>query len=263
MANRYLARDDAPFDAEVWQALDEAMLEAAKGQLTGRRLLPVEGPFGLGLKAVPLADVETEAGSVARILPIVWVRQSFSLGMRDLAAFERDPLALDLDPLIEAAIAAARQEDELIFHGAPGVPGLLTAEGVQTLQLSAPGEVGTMAGDVMQAITLLDDAGFHGPYALALAPALYNRLFHLYHSGMRSELDHIQSMATEGVFKAPALKSGGVLLATGRQYASLILGQDMTVGFVGPADGRLEFTVTESLAPLVRRPQAVCVLKPV
>lgn len=261
MANPYLQREGAPFGAEVWKALDAAMVGAAKGQLAGRRLLHVEGPFGLGLKAVPLEDVETDAGRVARILPIVLIEKRFSLGVRDLAAFERDGVTLDLAPVASAAIAAARQEDGLIFQGSEGAPGLLTAKGASRLELSSWDEVGAAADDVMRAVTTLDGAGFHGPYALALAPALYNRLFRLYPGGNRSELEHLQTMVTGGILKAPALEGGGVLLATGPQYASIVLGQDMAVGFVGPAEGGLEFSVTESLAPLVRQPKAICVLK--
>lgn len=261
MTDKYLSRDDAPFGSEVWDALDAAMIGAAKSQLTGRRLLDVEGPFGLGLKAVPLRDAETEAGLVAQMLPLVLIQKTFSLGRRDLASYERERVALDTGPVAAAAGDAARQEDALIFGGAAGVPGLLTAPGVHTLQLDAWDEVGVAAEDLMKAMTVLDGAGLHGPYALALAPDRYNRLFRLYDQGKLSELEHVQTMATGGVLKAPALASGGVLVATGRQYAAIVLGQDMAIGFVGPAGDGYDFFISESLAPLVRVPQAICVLQ--
>ena len=62
MANKYLARDDAPFDEEVWDVLDNAMIAVAKDQLAGRRLLHVEGPLGLGIKSIPMQDQETDDG---------------------------------------------------------------------------------------------------------------------------------------------------------------------------------------------------------
>jgi uncharacterized linocin/CFP29 family protein len=64
-----------------------------------------------------------------------------------------------------------------------------------------------------------------------------------------------------GVFKAPALKDGGVLLASGKQYAEIVLGQDMSVGFIGPAEENLEFSISESLVPVIHTPGAICVLK--
>jgi hypothetical protein len=35
----------------------------------------------------------------------------------------------------------------------------------------------------------------------------------------------------------------------------------MSVGFVGPVGESLEFTLSESLALLIREPKAICVLK--
>lgn len=59
-------------------------------------------------------------------------------------------------------------------------------------------------------------------------------------------------MATEGVFKASMLKSGGVLLAVGRQCASIVLGQNIAIVFVGSAGEKLEFSISESLVTLIR-----------
>lgn len=148
----------------------------------------------------------------------------------------------------------------MIFSGTSGVLGLLTVEGTQQQQLSAWEDVGTAVDDVVKAITALDNAGFHGPYILALAPARYNLLFRRYPQGNQSEMEHMRTMVTEGVVKAPALE-GGLLLASGRHYASIVLGQDMSIGFIGPAGGEIEFAISESLALHIRWPQAICVLE--
>jgi uncharacterized linocin/CFP29 family protein len=221
-----------------------------------------KGPFGLGLKVVPLQDAVTESGLiVSEVLPVHLIQKSFTLGARDLASYEQEGIPLDTSPVTETAMACARLEDNLIFNGAPGVPGLLTVEGANEMNLSVWDEIGKAANDTIQAITTLDSAGFHGPYSLALAPGRYNLLFRLYPRGPFSEIEHIKTMVTDGVFKAPILESGGVLLASGRQYASIVLGQDMTIGFIAPAGEKLEFSISESLAPLIRQPQAICVLK--
>lgn len=233
------------------------MMEAAKSQLVGRRLLHIEGPFGLGLKVVPLQDTEIESGLiVSEFLPVLLIQKSFGLGVRDLASYEREGIALDTSAVVEAAIECARLEDDLVFNGA-----LLTAEGSNELNLSAWDEVGMAGEDIIKAMTTLDSAGFHGPYVLALAPSRYNLLFRRYPRGNFSEMEHVKTMVTEGVFRAPILESGGVLLASGRQFASIVLGQDMTIGFVGPTGEEIEFSISESLALLIRQPQAICVLK--
>jgi uncharacterized linocin/CFP29 family protein len=262
MANKYLARDDAPFESAVWELLDATMQEVARSQLVGRRILDTEGPHGLGLKAVPLADPETESGLIAsQVLPVFVVHRPFTLGTRDIANYERDGLALDTGPVAEATLECARLEDELIFHGAPNVPGLLTAEGSIRMDLSSWEEVGAAANDIIQAVTHLDDAGFHGPYSLALAPQRYNLLFRLYPRGKQTELEHLRTMVTEGVYKAPILESGGVLLAANARCASIVLGQDMNVGYIGPAGSRQELSISESLAVRIRQPEAICILE--
>jgi uncharacterized linocin/CFP29 family protein len=270
MSEKFLHRGDAPFGAGVWSAIDEAVLGAAKAQLSARRLLHVDGPYGLGLKSVPGPERPSgkaaEGGvavSASGGVPVAQLQASFALPARDIAAFEASGLPIDLAAAIAAGTACARQEDELVFHGSRplGVEGLLTAKGVQTVKLADWGEPGAAAENLIAAMTQVDDAGFHGPYTLALAPALYNRLFRRYAQGNQTEMEHVRAFVTDGIVKAPSVRAGGVLLASGRQYASIVVGQDMAVGFVGPGDGAYEFSVSETLALRLAVPEAACVLK--
>ncbi|MCU0631951.1 MAG: bacteriocin family protein [Methanolinea sp.] len=262
MTNRYLGREDAPIQPETWSLLDGTMADAAKSILAGRRLLHIEGPYGLGLKAVPLEDCQvSECMAVSQFVPVHMISTTFTVGIRDLLSFEQNGLPFSAAAAGEAAIECARNEDTLIFEGGMGNPGLLTMEDTNTLKLSSWNTVGKAADDIIQAMILLDEAGYHGPYSLALAPSRYNLLFRRYLQGQSTELEHIRTIVSDGVYKAPALKSGGVLLASGKRYASIVLGQDMTVGFVGPIGDSLEFSITESLALLVKEPASICVLK--
>jgi uncharacterized linocin/CFP29 family protein len=262
MEQKFLGRNDAPIEAGTWQTIDAVMSEAARGVLSGRRLLHIEGPYGLGLKAIPLQDSDEKNGLItSNFLQVPLIQTTFQLSKRDLAAHEREGLPFDLGPVAQAAIAVATREDTLIYQGAQNLPGLLTAKGIGSQKLSSWEGIGTAAEDVIRAVTLLDEAGFHGPYSLALAPALYNHLFRRYPESALTELEHIRSIVTDGVFKAPVLESGGVLIASGRQYASIVIGQDMAVGFIGPAGEKLEFSVIESLAPWIRIPAAICALR--
>lgn len=263
MTSPYLAREDAPISDTLWRKIDETVISTASRRLSGRRLLELEGPFGIGLKSVPLPDREITPGILASgSQPVFLIRESFTLPIRDLAAFERDPVALDLSIVADAAREIARREDELVYNGTKGVPGLIHADHASTLALGTWDEVGQAAGEIIKAVSLLDEKGFHGPYALALSPARFNLLFRIYPDGNRVEVEHIRRIASAGVIKAPALASGGILLQAGIEIASIIVGQDMSVGFVGPAgDGTLEFSISESLTPIVRQPAAVCVLE--
>jgi uncharacterized linocin/CFP29 family protein len=260
MEKDYLGRIDAPLSAGTWKLLDAAMIEAAKSQLAGRRLISIEGPFGFGLKAIPLSDCEIAEGIMGSpVIPVNLVTGTFFLNKRDLAAGEKDPI-LDLNPVTSAAMACARKEDGIIFSGTQENPGLLGAEGSGSMALTKWDKIGTAADQIIKAVTMLDDAGFHGPYCLGLAPAQFNLLLRRYPQGDGAELDHVRSILGGDVVKAPVLKKGGVLLASGRQYCSLVIGQDMSIGYNGPAGDALEFSISESLALLIRAPESICVL---
>ena len=270
MANEFLHRGDAPFGQKVWGAIDETVIGAAKGQMSARRLLHVEGPYGLGLKTLPGGDAEVSSEedgiglAAGSIVPVALIRKGFALPARDIASFEQTGLPMDLALAADAALACAQQEDDLVFNGskALGVSGLTNAKGAHSLGLGSwASEPGTAADDAIKAVTLLDGAGFHGPYAMALAPALYNLLFRRYAQGNQTEMEHVRTIVTDGVVKAPALAKGGIVIASGRQYASIVLGQDLMTGFIGPAGGDYEFTVSESVALRLRAAGAVCVLK--
>jgi uncharacterized linocin/CFP29 family protein len=262
MENNFLGREDAPISSEVWKVLDSTMAETAKSVLTGRRLLHLEGPYGLGLKAVPLPDSRADSGIITSgFVPVSLIDRTFRLSKRDLAFAEKSGMPINASAVASAAIEAAMQEDSLVFHGTRGLPGLLSSKGVSELKLSSWDAMGKAVEDIISAVTLLDKQGFHGPYSLALAPSRYNLLFRRYPQG-GTELEYVQALITDGVFKAPIMESGGVLIASGRQYAAIVLGQDMSLGFIGPAGSdSLEFSLSESIALLVREPKAVCVLK--
>lgn len=262
MTNKYLARDDAPFDEKVWEVLDSTLKKTAKNHLVGRHLLDVEGPYGLGLKSIPLEDTEVQSGLItSQALPVLYLNKEFTLGTRDIANFEREGVALETYALTEAVKACTSIEDDLIFNGTKQLSGLMTAKGSNQMGLSEWSEEGTAAREIIEAITCLDNAGFHGPYALALTPERYNLLYRLYPNGKQSEFEHIQTMVTGGIFKSPILEKGGLLIASTVQSASLFLGQDMNLGYIGPAGDRQEFVVSESLTVRIQRPDAICILK--
>jgi len=118
MENNYLGREDAPIPPEIWKVLDSTMAEAAKSVLTGRRLLHLEGPYGLGLKAVPLPDSRAESGIITSgFVPVSLIDKTLRLSKRDLAASEKDGMPVNASAVASAAIEAAMQEDSLIFQG--------------------------------------------------------------------------------------------------------------------------------------------------
>ncbi len=265
----YLQREDAPFGEEVWELLDATVAGAAASQLSVRRIVETVGPYGYGLKQLPGTDemvAEQDGVSIAasRAIPVIQLSASFVLSRRDIAAFKASGVTPSLAPAAQAALAMAAQEDKILLEGSKknAVTGLTNTEGISKVTLRDWKEVGAAVDNLIEAVSVLDKAGFHGPYSLALAPDKYNLLFRRYPQGNAIEIDHVRQLVTGGIVKAPALNAGGLLLAAGPQYVAILIGQDLKAGFVGPtADLGYEFTVSESFALQVRAPGAICLLK--
>src|SRR5512142_3332962 len=95
MLEQYLQRGDAPFGEKVWEQIDITVVEAAKSQLSGRRLLRTLGPYGTGLKAMPFRDTPISGQTVPGVtvessclIPVVMLHSEFALSVRDVAAYE-------------------------------------------------------------------------------------------------------------------------------------------------------------------------------
>ncbi len=270
MFEQYLQRGDAPFGEKVWEQIDTTVVEAARSQLSGRRLLRTIGPYGTGVKTLPFRDTPVSGNTVpgvtvesSCIIPVVTIHSEFTLSVRDVAAFEQAGTPFDLDAVAEAAIAAARQEEQVIYNGLPALntTGLLNTAGTRSVKLRSWNAVGDAVEDIIGAVTELDSGGFPGPYALALTPKSHNHLFRRYEYGDMTELEHVRQIVTGNVVKAPALPGGGVLVDISGPFADIVLGQDLMTSFVGPAPGKYQFAILESLALWVRVPGAICILK--
>lgn len=261
----YLNRHYAPLPEAIWNDLDEATVEAARASLTARRFLDVDGPYGAGFTALTsgdedgLTNSEAAAGDtyIAATLPVPLLRQPFALSVRRLVAQFEQLQPRDLGPAEAAAATLARREDQLIYQGdtRAGLPGLLTVEGRHDIAITDWWQdSGQTLEDVLSAVDRLDNAGFAGPYALVLAPKLYNSLFRRYDNTPMMRFEHLRKLCRGGLFKAPI--ETGLLLD--QRAAQLLIGMDLSVGY-SHGDGAFHhFFLSESLVLRIDEPSAIC-----
>jgi uncharacterized linocin/CFP29 family protein len=262
----YLNRGLAPFPPAVWQAIDEAASGAARARLTGRRFLDLEGPFGAGLTTIEVGNDDycrqpepDEAGAImGRAIPVPMLRKSFHLSIRRVAAYVENGQPLDLAPAQDAAEAVADREEEFIYKGQPdfGLPGILTVDGRQQIEGSDWASPDRALQDVLAAVTRLDDSGFRGPYALVLAPVLYNNLFLLFPGSDVSPLERLRRLCTAGIYKTAI--EGGALID--QSAGVLILGQDLRSGYIGLDGVHYQLYVSESIVLRIDDPKGICVI---
>jgi uncharacterized linocin/CFP29 family protein len=262
----YLAREQAPFPDALWSRIEAAAVSAARERLSARRFLPLEGPFGIGLTAIecggdrilrqPRAEEATSV--MARTQPVPVIRHIFRISIRRVAAHLEQGQPFDLSPAEDAAEAVADREEELIYRGEPDLrlPGLLDCEGHLETSAGDWGAIERALEDVLAAATRLDEAGHRGPYALALAPSLYNGLFRLYPGTDVLQLEHLRRLCTGGIFKAQI--DGAVLVDP--RAGTLILGQDLQAGYVGQDGIYYQLYLAESIALRVDDPSAICTI---
>ena len=264
---KYLNRDKAPFSTTFWRDIDEEAVRTASALLTGRRFLDFDGPYGPGLTNLEIgsdnvcdadnADGATAVGSRAISVPML--RKLFKLSIRRLAGHADMAQPLMLNPVGEAAEAIARREEKLIYHGEKtfGLPGLLTCEASSHIDCPSWNDLEHALQSVLRGVTQLDTHQFPGPYALAMAPHLYNGLYRRYNGSDMLQVEHLGRLCSGGIFKAPI--DGAVLVDA--RVGRLVVGQDLMAGYVSQDGVHCEMFLTESIALVIQEPKAICVLK--
>ena len=266
----YLARESADLSVEIWNRIDNAVINTARQQLTCRRFLKTYGPLGVGATTVAVDGVAKEEvleDGIGRIvgrtqleLPLFF--EDFTLLGRDLELATQTGMPVDLAPAIVAAKKAARREDDLILNGnkALGTDGLLTVKGSNKVKRNdwSKGENGF--ADVTAAVSQLAKTGYLGRYALVVAPDLFLALQRLQPNTGMLEIDRIQKLIGDNVYMASALEPGkAVLVCAEPEYLDLALGLDLSVGYLEFADFNHTFRIMETAALRVKDPAAIVV----
>jgi uncharacterized linocin/CFP29 family protein len=277
MMSDYLMREDAPLSAEEWTKLDEVVVKTAKTLLVGRRFIELTGPLGAGTLAVPVFGVcagddcacegeECDCGCAEgectcesihttgpELLRLWSLEQDFRLSWRAVEANRKLGLSLELGPAAAAAAAVAREEDGRVLDA------LLTAQGRNVVPLMDWNEPGAALENVVAATEKLVAAGFYGPYALVLSPALYAKTQRVARGMGRMVSRLIADVAEGGMFRSPVLQpEEGFVLSLGAHNLDLVVGQDLTTAYMGNEGLDHSYRVMESLVLRIKRPGAIC-----
>lgn len=280
----FLMRDDAPFDAQEWARLDALIVDTASKLLVGRRFISLTGPLGIGVQAIPVhkisggaaclhdeqgcdcQDCECDEFQVTQraFLQPLLIHKDFRLNWRDIQAAQAMGLPLDFGPAAAAGAACAHAEDKLIFHGHPdcGYEGLLNAQGRNTIALESWDKPHKAFENIVAASEKLVSAGFYGPFAVVLSPALYAQTQRVITGAGRLEKQLIQDIAAGGLFRSPTLNGQqGLVVSQGPHNLDLVIAQDLITACLGPDNMDHTFRVLESLALRIKRAGAICTLE--
>ncbi|HNW85700.1 MAG TPA: family 1 encapsulin nanocompartment shell protein [Candidatus Limiplasma sp.] len=269
----FLARTTSPIAPALWEQIDAATVNVARNVLTGRRILHLNGPLGIGVASVQIDDADTRAENLEdgfivnkgrRTVEIPTIYEDFTLLARDLAVSEASGYPTDLSAVLGAAQAAALKEDRLIFFGNAnlGIDGLLTAPNANQVPKS-DWSVGENAfTDVAAAIDALVNQGVFGAYTLVLSPNLHTQLQRLQPGTGLLEIDRVAKLVGGQLYKSPVLgKDQAVLLCAQPENMDLVVGQDLAAAYLEQRELNHHFRLIESVLPRIRKQKAIAVFR--
>ncbi len=263
----HLFRSKAPISEEAWAEINDEATTTLKELLAGRRIVDVTGPLGWEHSAEPTgrverlespAELEVEARQ-RKVLPLVEFRTPFTLQRSELEAIDRGACDADLDPVRFAARRAAIAEDRAIFHG-------FAAGGISGIVEESPHEPVTIGEDydaypsfVATAVARLKLAGVTGPYALAMGPRCYEGVVEQSEMGGYPVIKHLGLILDGPVIFAPGVDGAVVVSLRGGDF-QLVLGEDLSIGYLDHDRESVELYLEESFTLKVCSPEAAVYL---
>jgi uncharacterized linocin/CFP29 family protein len=263
-----------------WEELKREVYEEATRTLVGRRFIHVWGPLKPGLQFLKtgrfardnfgemamVSDVDPTSVHPEKedLLPVPMIFKDFIYAYRDVEYAKEHGIPVDPTIAIRAAHFCADSEDDLVFNGRKDLEmeGLLTVKGRHVVPMSDWSVFGNAYNDVTQAIDILLDHNFHGPYAMVVSPHTYHKLSIAHKGAAVLEIDPILKLCTAGVFMTPALKVGAaVIVSTGKQNFDLAVCEDLTISYMPPVNKNHPFRLHESIALRIKRPEAIATIE--
>ncbi len=257
-----LLREHAPITADAWSEIDAEAKRTLEVLLAARRLVDFTGPLGWSTSAISNGRTETlspplqegVASRIRRAQPLVEIRVAFELSRAELDAIGRGALDADLNPVRDAARAAAIAEDRAVFQGyaAAGIEGIFRASSQQALTI--PEEYELYPDVVAEATHRLRSMGISGPYAIALGPRCYTGLTRSTTRGYPI-IDHVRELVHGPIVWAPAADGAVVMSMRGGDF-ELAVGQDFSIGYLEHTSASVRLYLQESFTFRVLTPEA-------
>jgi uncharacterized linocin/CFP29 family protein len=257
-----LLREQAPISSAAWKEIDAEARRTLTVLLAARRLVDFNGPLGWSVSSISLGRTEKlspalQEGVSSRIRvvqPLTELRIPFEISRDELESIGRGARDANLDPVRNAARAAAIAEDRAVFQGykAGAITGIFDAAAEQ--RLTIPDKFEDYPDIVAEATHRLRSAGVNGPYGIALGPRCYTGLTRSTARGYPI-IDHVRELVDGPIVWAPAADGAVVLTLRGGDF-ELSVGQDFSVGYLDHTSTSVLLYLQESFTFRVLSPEA-------
>jgi len=262
----YLHRDTAPLSERVWKALDEAVVQAARHVLAGRRIATFDGPRGWEHVATRLGTMtpcrSPEGQAVVCVPDVVLmleVRVDFSVPWASIENFERGAPVLDTASAETAARELALAEDRVVFYGDPAGSGFLTGRKSPRIAAHDWGRPGQVLADLVKAVETLDAAGIPGPYEAVLPPSRYYAYVQAVDDSGYPTARQLRDVLA-AVHRSAVIRDAGAVFSTRGGDFVISVGGDLATGYRLHDRDAVHLFCVETLAPQTVNADAVGIL---
>jgi uncharacterized linocin/CFP29 family protein len=239
-------------------------------------MLPLTGPLGAGTQTVPeerlVGITEGSVGFLGEespalkpsarssgVVPLIF--KDFVMHWRDVLESRVEQRQFSTAKAAAAAAFLALEEDKLLLFGHGGLrcSGLINEPGSKSLSGLSWHKLGDAFQNFMEIKSRLQQHGHNGPFAALVHPRIYSDMHRVLDGSGLLEIEHVKSILTSGVFKSPLLPpGGGLVIATAKQNAELLISFDTLVAFLGARNMNLPFRVMKAVYLRIHRPDAIC-----
>ena len=227
-------RNLAPISDEAWEEINDRAEEVINSQLTTRKSLKVNGPFGLSYTSVPTGRLDLADNNKSNVKfglyknkKLLETRISFELSQWELDNILRGAKDIELDNLEDAAKELARFEDDVIYNGnkAAKINGLMNEAGYEkTIKLDSD----DILLNLSNALLDLKNSFVEGPFNFVVSKDLFNALNKVHGSKLLKNI--VEDMIGGKVVVSEMIK-GGLLLPINHDDIELSLGQEYIIGY--------------------------------
>ena len=263
----HLNRSLAPISDAGWEEIDKEARDQLTPALAARKLVDFAGPHGWQHSATNLGRVGRVAGSPVdgvevrqrRVLPLVELRDEFTIARAELRDADRGAEDADLGPLDAAAQRIARAENTAVLHGfaAAGIGGVAEKSSHPTITLSD--DFDDYPAHAAKAVEMLLAAGVGGPYSIALGPRCYTGVIESTEHGGILVFDHLRQILGGEIVWAPGVDGAVVISQRGGDFL-FESGQDLSVGYLAHDADSVHLYLEESFSFRVATEEAAVAL---
>lgn len=269
----YLSREGSPLSEQLWEEIDQTVIQTARNVLVGRKFLHIFGPLGIGADHIPIDDIEaleevfddgmmTTKGRKHVEIPMIY--DDFTLYARHLESSKKYGYPIDLSKAAYSAESCARKEDKFIFYGNTkyGYEGLLTASGTNKITKKDWSLGENAFSDIASAIEIFNQKGIYGTYTLIMSPDLYLQLQRIQPGTGLLEIDRISKLLNGNVFFSNVLDTETALIVcSDPRYMDLVIGQDLATAYLEQVDLNHNFRILETILLRIKRKQAITIFE--